>query len=256
MGGKRNFFRNRGSAEIPIFAFSFRLYVPTYTGDCCIVTRSSDSATQSIGFVAGVLDIASLETFCSGTDGYVTTWYNQGSSGVNCVLKTGTAGGKIVTSGTTDKLNGKPIIAVTDWQFEINDGTALTDLTGFYVGKLVNFRNQIQNNPSSGIFHYRVVNTGFSFRHGGGPIPAYTVTSSFTTQSIVGFVCASSTDCYCVHQGVDLGKSAIDFNASFGNIFHMSNVAGNYQELVYYNTAHVSDYVAMSTTINSYYGAY
>ena len=63
-------------------AYSLRQLSSTYSGDAIVVRRASDNTTQAIGFVDNELDTASLETFCSGTDGFVTTWYDQsGASG-------------------------------------------------------------------------------------------------------------------------------------------------------------------------------
>ena len=57
--------------------FSLRKIRTAYTGDCIRVRRESDNAEQDIGFSGNDLDTAAIETFCSGTTGYVTTWYDQ-----------------------------------------------------------------------------------------------------------------------------------------------------------------------------------
>ena len=62
-------------------AYSLRLLDNTYTGSAIRVRRASDNAEQDIGFDGnGDLDTSALATFCSGTDGFVKTWYNQASS--------------------------------------------------------------------------------------------------------------------------------------------------------------------------------
>lgn len=68
------------------FAFSTRLLSSTYTGDCLKVKRSSDGATQNIGFNSdGYLDQASIETFRgASTEVQIMEWYDQ--SGNNMVL--------------------------------------------------------------------------------------------------------------------------------------------------------------------------
>ena len=59
-------------------AYSLRRLDDDYTGYAIAVRRSSDSATQDIGFDAsGQLDTAVLLSFVGGGDGYVTTWYDQ-----------------------------------------------------------------------------------------------------------------------------------------------------------------------------------
>jgi hypothetical protein len=59
------------------FGYSLRKLKSNYSGNCIEVTRTSDSTTQNIGFVNNDLDVASIATFCSGTTGKVTKWYDQ-----------------------------------------------------------------------------------------------------------------------------------------------------------------------------------
>jgi hypothetical protein len=57
-------------------AYSLRLLRSAYTGDAIRVRRASDNTEQNIGFVNNELDTSSLTSFCSGTNGFVTTWYD------------------------------------------------------------------------------------------------------------------------------------------------------------------------------------
>ena len=42
------------------------------------VRRASDNSEQDIGFdTTGALNLTALQTFCSGTDGFVSAWYDQ-----------------------------------------------------------------------------------------------------------------------------------------------------------------------------------
>lgn len=91
-------------------AYSLRQLSSTYSGDAIVVRRASDSATQAIGFVNNELDTATLESFCSGTDGFVTTWYDQSGSGNDATQATASAQPQIVSSGSTITDGSKPII--------------------------------------------------------------------------------------------------------------------------------------------------
>ena len=91
-------------------AYSLRQLSSTYTGDAIVVRRASDNTTQSIGFVNNELDTATLESFCSGTDGFVTTWYDQSGNGNDVVNATASAQPKIVSSGSTITENGKSVV--------------------------------------------------------------------------------------------------------------------------------------------------
>ena len=90
-------------------AYSLRLLDSTYSGSAVRVRRASDNTEQDIGFVDNELDTSSLETFCSGTDGFVTTWYDQSGSN-NTTQTTAANQPKIVSSGSTITENGKPAV--------------------------------------------------------------------------------------------------------------------------------------------------
>lgn len=90
------------------------------------VRRASDNAQQDIGFAANSdLDTAALLSFCSGTDGFVVTWYDQGGNARNLTQATAGAQPQIVTAGAlTVTLNGSPgivfdgvddTLGVTSW---------------------------------------------------------------------------------------------------------------------------------------------
>lgn len=90
-------------------AYSLRLLNSAYTGNCITVRRSSDSATQTIGFVNGTLDTAALSAFITGsTNGFVTTWYDQSGNGYDRSNGTTTQQPMIVSGGTILTANGKP----------------------------------------------------------------------------------------------------------------------------------------------------
>jgi hypothetical protein len=84
----------------PKIAYSVRQLLSTYTGPCMKVKRSSDNAQQDIGFVNGLLDITELETFCSGTNGFVEIWYDQ--SGNNHDISGAADLPRIVINGVTE----------------------------------------------------------------------------------------------------------------------------------------------------------
>ena len=88
-------------------AYSVRKLRAAYTGSAIRVRRSSDNAEQNIGFVAGNLDTTSLTSFCSGTNGFVTTWYDQSGNANNATQSTAFNQPQIVSSGAMITTNGK-----------------------------------------------------------------------------------------------------------------------------------------------------
>jgi hypothetical protein len=91
-------------------AYSLRKLRSGYTGDAIKVRRASDNTEQDIGFVNNELDTSALTTFCSGTNGFVTTWYDQSGNARNATQKTAARQPQIVTSGSVITLNSKPSI--------------------------------------------------------------------------------------------------------------------------------------------------
>ena len=88
-------------------AYSLRKLRTGYTGSAIRVRRSSNNNEQDIGFVDNFLDTASLKTFCSGTNCFVTTWYDQGDSARNATQTTAAQQPRIVLSGAISKQGTK-----------------------------------------------------------------------------------------------------------------------------------------------------
>lgn len=89
-------------------AYGLRKMRSDYLGNCIRVRRDSDNTEQDIGFNGDDLDEASLTSFCSGSNGYVTTWYGQ-ATGINLTQSTTTNQPKIYDSGTGIVVyNGRP----------------------------------------------------------------------------------------------------------------------------------------------------
>jgi hypothetical protein len=87
-------------------AYSLRKLTNAYGGAAIRVRRSSDNAESDIGFVANVLDTASLLSFCSATDGFVVKWYSQvGGSTYDVLQTTALKQPKIVISGVLNTIN-------------------------------------------------------------------------------------------------------------------------------------------------------
>jgi hypothetical protein len=92
-------------------AYSLRLLDSTYTGSAIRVRRALDNAEQDIGFDNNQLDTSALATFCSGTDGFVKTWYSQ--TGSNDATQTTTGNQPKIYDSATGVVteNGKPAVS-------------------------------------------------------------------------------------------------------------------------------------------------
>ena len=92
-------------------AYSVRKLSSGYTGNAIKVRRSSDDATQVIGFtVGGALDISALLAFAGTGDAFVDTWYDQSGNGKNLTQANSVNQPRIVSSGSMDLENSKPFI--------------------------------------------------------------------------------------------------------------------------------------------------
>lgn len=91
-------------------AYSVRRLSSTYDGNCMEIRRDSDNATQNIGFSNNVLDTSAIATFCSGTNGYVRTWYDQSGNDKNVQQTTASKQPRIYYDGSVVTLNSKPAL--------------------------------------------------------------------------------------------------------------------------------------------------
>lgn len=92
-------------------AYSLRKLRAAYTGNAIRVRRSSDNAETDIGFSSTfALDTTSLSSFCSGTNGFVTTWYDQSGNGYNATQTTAANQPQIVSSGSVITQGSRPSI--------------------------------------------------------------------------------------------------------------------------------------------------
>lgn len=90
-------------------AYSLRALNGSYQGPLVRVRRLSDNKEANIyALYNGQLDINAIQTFCSGTDGFVTTWYDQSGNSINATQASASSQPQIVSSGSVININSKP----------------------------------------------------------------------------------------------------------------------------------------------------
>jgi len=90
-------------------AYSLRnLRVAASSSAVVRVRRSSDDTEQN--FTAAQVTDGTLTSFCGAGNGFVTTWYDQSTSGNNAVQATSANQPRIVNGGVLDTDGGKPAI--------------------------------------------------------------------------------------------------------------------------------------------------
>lgn len=120
-------------------AYSLRKLRNAYSGSAIRVRRSSDNAEQDIGFVGSNLDTTALTAFCgAGTNGFVTTWYDQSGNLRNATQTSATFQPQIVSSGNVILKNGTPSIQFDGTNDCFNRIITVVNLRSFYfVGEVV-----------------------------------------------------------------------------------------------------------------------
>jgi hypothetical protein len=156
-------------------AYSVRLLRTLYTGNAIRVRRSSDNTETNIGFTAlGNLDTTTLTTFCSGTNGFVTTWYDQSGNARNATQTTAANQPQIVSAGAVLTVNSKPCTV-----FSAASATKLNIGTNFwtYTGNSTVFHASLNTHTSyqSVISYFEGAGTSCGIQYTKFPSPSTNV---------------------------------------------------------------------------------
>lgn len=97
-------------------AFSFQKIRTAYAGNACQVRRASDNALQEFGFVGTAFDVAGLQSWLAGADGYIRRMNDQQNAN-NATQTNNTLQPKIATAGVVELLNGEPCMVFSGTQY-------------------------------------------------------------------------------------------------------------------------------------------
>ena len=245
-------------------AYSFRLLRTAYAGSAIRVRRSSDNAEQDIGFVSGVLDTASLLTFCGVGDGFVTTWYDQSSNARNLLQTTAAAQPRIVNSGTLDVVNSLAAMLADGTNDTMTVAyTASNPTTQFFVYDKVGttgWLGGLLNNISTAPILQLVATGVLAYQQG----PQFSPTYANNNQALVTLKSSTTGTNWAMwgngsaitNSGENIGTTSPNKIELFsrGNGTQFANAY--MQEYIVYGSDKTSDRVGIETNINSYYGIY
>jgi hypothetical protein len=252
-------------------AYSVRKLRIAYTGSAIRVRRSSDNTEQDIGFSGANLDTSALTTFCSGTNGFVTTWYDQSGNGYNATQTTAANQPQIVSSGSVLTTNGKPSAlfdGVNFWMATTGTPFNQTESTLIAVSKQTATTSQYKRLFCIGRYS--------SGRYLGTQPALDDMLAIFnnTTFTCFGGVSVSQNLSIMYNNGSNgvLWQNGSQINtvtasnATYGNqnLYIGTDVSplpgenwnGIGQEFIYYPTSQSSNLSGIGTNINSYYAIY
>ena len=225
-----------------------------YTGDAVLVRRASDNTTQSIGFVDGELDTTALDTFCSGTDGFVTTWLDQSGNGYDASQILASEQPKIYDSITGVILeNGKPsILTDSDDGFVISTPIATGQKYAFSVNTV---------NDTQWSMYAESVASGNIIPIGqlGLILPivnGYTLNALYHNTNVFS---GTRNDLYTLYDTTGQSLTTIDFDgAGVGVLLYRNSfrLQGFTQEIIIYNSDQSSNRTGIETNINDFYSIY
>lgn len=249
-------------------AYSVRRLNPTYSGAALQIRRSSDNLTANIGFDGLNLNENDINSFCSGTNGFVTTWYDQSGNGNNATQVSAGAQPQIYNSVTgIIKVNSRPALYSNNNAVLANFSISLT---GNYFISLVSKIDTLDdtnmylgNSGRNGyLWAFPSLNL-FNIRHDGETGGANFTGIVTLSQNYNQTVQRVGTTMYYSQNGTLYTASE---RATQGAVFTINNlfdsynggykIIGTMQEVVIYASNQSSNRTGIESNINSYYNIY
>jgi hypothetical protein len=242
-------------------AYSLRKLRTAYTGSAIRVRRASDNAEQNIGFDSnGGLNTASLSSFCSGTTGHITTWYDQTTNAKNLTQASALLQPIIFIAGNTIVTNNKPAITFNGTSNILSNATFAMNQPSTHILVMKNnasVNSHIIDFDGSGGRQVDFIPSGiFSIFAGATLSSGVSVGTSqklfFSIfNSISSLIRDNSTQVAAGNSGTQgIGSLRIG-NNPVGNSQYYS---GTLQEIIFYNSDQSSNAPGIETDIKTFYG--
>jgi hypothetical protein len=249
---------------MPDAAYSLRKLTPNAT-NCIRVRRSSDNTEQDIGFVANApdspIDTSTLLSFVGSGNGFVTTAYNQNTSGTNFTQESASNQPRIVNGGVLDTNGGLASLFFLTSGFSELINASLIGYSNFTTFR-VHDTNDVEYLTYSG-------NLG-----SGGSLYNYVAASGDTSTNIFSgygtpslFVNGSTPSpltnrnhVYNAQNGRKIlsekGSTSTWNNFTIGGYASGFNFSGYMPEFIAYFSDQLSQRTAIETNINDYYNVF
>lgn len=251
-------------------AYSLRKLNTAYTGYAIRVRRSSDNASQDIGFLNGNLDTTSISSFVGANSGYVSIWYDQSGNNNHAGQVAQASQPIIYNSGSLVTLNGKPSIYLNGSNnFALTSTISLNNFTTFWVSKKTVVSDGyyvLLNQANSGGNYFAEPLTGGSPSVATNTSIISTTLSNSSASTIVNTQHLAYANRRNTTEAVgQLNNSSNSYNNSVSSLAIPINFIANYgaysydgnvQEIIIYATDKSSDRTGVSTNINTHYSIY
>jgi hypothetical protein len=254
-------------------AYSLRKLRSAYTGSAIQVRRASDNTTQNIGFVNNELDTSSLTTFCSGTNGFVTTWYDQSGNGYNATQTAAANQPQIVSAGSVITENGKPAIDFdgindflalnTTMANNFSNSTNKTLISIYKDNPIVVARSRALFFGSSFITRVTLLQDSLNLFKGSfnGFGNTVNITFNVNQQFLTFGEDIGGTQTFYLNSTTsgtnNLGGTNNDIDvAEISNVANEQPFLGNLQEMLLYNSDQSSNRSGIEDNINDFYSIY
>jgi hypothetical protein len=246
-------------------AYSLRLLRSAYTGDAIRVRRASDNTEQDIGFVSNELDTATLESFCSGTDGFVKTWYDQSGNGHNFAQTTASLQPQIVSGGTY--LQAINMDNTDDYMVAVSNYTAQIQqsiFTVFQRGSITTGQRPLlasNNLNDCGFFYSSSIGLSYDPNRRQGSLTSINYPTSIALYSLFKTNNGNATDVlFAFVNSVSSGNKSgtLTGNAITLNYLNRTSTPDDkkIKEIIIYTSDQSSNRTGIETNINDFYSIY
>ena len=256
-------------------AYSLRQLRSAYTGSAIRVRRSSDNTEQDIGFSNNELDTTSLASFCSGTDGYVTTWYDQSGNGNDATQTTAANQPQIVSSGSVITENGKPAVQFDGNNDSISTPTLISGTTArtiFTTVKATTVNSAIYqltklNSGASGSSWRSIIESseirirvegsaGFAYAGGYNSTSYSNFSLLWTSGGVQNVQMWQNSNTMAYTSGTSSDINTRNEGGTIGEYAGSDFFDGIMQELIFYPSDQSSNRTGIETNINDFYSIY
>jgi hypothetical protein len=238
-------------------AYSLRRLSSTYTGPLIRVRRASDNAEQDISAdIEGNLNTGALAAFCSGTNGFVKTWYCQSGNGNDATQTTTGNQPKIYDSSTgVVENNGKPSLLFGSSAF-MADTSWNGDATTYIFHVLQS--NGAESSPRIGIDVGSFVEYyGFGLDgNSGASFAGITSFAQYANGTSLGFTRDNVWDALQSQSILTVSGDFSTWTGGFGLTRSGQQMYSYAQEVVIYNSDQSANRTGIESNINTFYSIY